>query len=135
MGPFTGLTVEVISEGKSLQLYDDPDEEPAHDPRTHQRYVEAVTGATFEIRVSLQKEFKLGSLTAKDGVNVDVFYDDQSLSWCQDFAVNDLRYDWSRGRRSERTFGSITNYDKDSQQWMNGATTFCALDTSESNLP
>lgn len=130
MDPFPGLSIHVISDGRALQLYNDPDDEPANHPWTRQRYVEAVTGATFRVRITLSKEFDLFSLQANDAVRVLISYDSQRPCWLNDFVVDDLRFKWSRGQPAECDFWYMIRFDETSQQWRQGATTFCALDTS-----
>ncbi len=132
MSAFAGLSIQVISDGKTLKLYNDPDDEPANDPRTRQRYIEAVTGATFKVKVSLHRQFKLPSLKANDAVRVTIHYDNSV--WYYDFVVEDIRYAWSKGGPAEHTFWSIATFDEASQQWKEGATTFSVLNTSQLSI-
>ena len=58
-----GIRVEVVVEGRSMPLYRDPDsqdsEQAPADALCSTRYVEAVTGARFTLRVTLLEEFDL----------------------------------------------------------------------------
>lgn len=131
MGPFVRLHVQVISDGKTLKLYNDPDDEPANDPQTRQRYIEAVTGATFEVKVRLDEDFRLSNLNGTDAVRATIHYDNSP--WYHDFVVKDILTAWSKGKPAEHTFWSITRFDEGSQRWKRGATTFSALDISQSS--
>ena len=90
MGGFDGVSVEVISEGRSLPLYDDPDEEPDQHSRIRQRYVEAVTGAAFKVKISLTRDFRLYGLEDQDAVQFSIDFDGKS-AWQYDMAAQDLR--------------------------------------------
>lgn len=131
MGPFKGLNVEVISNNESLKHYEDPDDVPRKDSRVRQHYIEAVTGATFTVKVTLNKSFKLYGLKYDDGVRVSVIYDNQKPMWYHDLTVLHLRSSWNKGKAAEWTFGHISKFDEVSQQWKQGAMTFCALKTSK----
>lgn len=131
MGPFKGLDVRVISNTKSLKLYNGPDDVPTNDPRVRQHYIEAVTGATFVVKVTLDKSLGVYSLGPDDAVRVRINYDGQPTSWFYDFAVPQLLRTWSQEKLAEHTFHSISLFDRATQQWKQGATTFCALKTSE----
>lgn len=125
---FQGVNVEIISEGKTLKFYDDPDEEPA--PRTRQLYVEAVTDAIFKVRVTLGKIFPLYWLGANDAVRLTVNYDGQKLGWYNDFSKLVLLQCWSEGRSAKRIFAATSRYCNETQQWISGDTSFGALTTS-----
>ena len=55
-----GIRVEVISSGRSLPLYADPEQAHNLSPQTPKYYLEAVTGAHFGIKISLTKDFVMG---------------------------------------------------------------------------
>ena len=130
MDPFEGTQVEVISNGEVLTLYDDPDDEPSHDPRVRQRYVEAVTGATFEVRVCVDRRFKLFSLGRNDAVRATIYYD-STHKYGKDLLVDALLDSSRFGGRVSCTFTNIYNFCPKTGQWKKGATTFGALVTSE----
>ena len=130
MDPFEGTHVEVISNGEVLTLYNDPDDEPSHDPRVRQRYVEAVTGATFEVRVCVDRRFNLFSLGRNDAVSATIYYD-STHKYAKNFLVDALLDDSRVGGRVSRTFTHIHNFCPKTGQWKTGDTTFGALMTSE----
>ncbi len=130
MGPFSGLGIQVISAGKTLKLYSDPHDEPANEPRTRQRYIEAVTGATFKVKISLHKNFKLSNLKRSDAVRAVIYYDNDN-GWQHPFVVDDICSAWSKGRPAEYKFQFITKFDDASQQWKEGETIFSPLDIGQ----
>lgn len=71
---FSGVKVEIISNGAALQSYNDPDESENKDARTSQCYVEAVTGARFEVKVTLTSDF---NMHYGDGARISFHFDDQ----------------------------------------------------------
>ena len=129
---FNGVTVEVISEGKTLRFYDDPDE--GHSSRTQHQYIEAVTGAVFKVRVVLSKDFPLYWLGANDAVRLSVNYDGQQLDWYSDFSTLKLLQCWNEGRSAEHFFARVHRYCHNSRQWTVGETSFGALSTRELSL-
>lgn len=128
MDPFQGIYVEVISNGEVLTLYNDPDDEPSHDPRVRQRYIEAVTGAVFEVRVRVDRHFNLFSLGKNDVVWAKIDYDKTHL-YNGDLLINPLLHRY--GGSVSCTFSHINNFCPKEGQWKIGATTFGALVTSE----
>lgn len=126
---FKGVTVEVISQGKPLKLYDDPDGDPS--PRTPQRYIEAVTDAIFKVRITLSDKFSLYRLQPDDGVRLSINYDGQQLEWYKDFSTWELSQRWSKGQPAEHVFSHLSRYCNHSQQWTIGETTFGALSTRD----
>ena len=127
MDPFEGVHVEVISGGKALDLYNDPDEEPGHDPRVRQRYVEAVTGATFQVKVSINRNFLLFSLGPNDAVRAIITYDGQAPSWYGDVPTTTLLAARATGGSVAHTFSLIATWCNNTQQWKQGETTFGTL--------
>lgn len=129
MDLFEGTHVEVVSNGEVLTLYNDPDDEPSHDPRVRQRYVEAVTGATFEVRVCVDRRFNLFSLGRNDAVRATITYD-STHKYGKNLVVDPLLHA-SRSKELTHTFTNMYNFCPKSGQWKGGATTFGALVTSE----
>lgn len=124
MDPFEGIDVEIISNGEVLTLYNDPDDEPSHNSRVRQRYIEAVTGATFEVKIHVDHRFSLLSLGKNDAVRATVQYDGTytyGKSLLRDTHLGGVSY----------TFTRIHNFCPETRQWKSGATTFGALTTSE----
>ena len=131
MRPFKGLSLQIITQSGPLKLHDDPDDDPSNDPYTCQRYVEAVTGATFKVKVSLHKSFPLGPMELDDAVHIEIKYDDQKLAWIMDFTRATIILRRSEGKSVEQTFSHITTFSEETQRWKQGATTFGALEMSK----
>lgn len=130
--PFSGVTLQVISDGSPLEFYDDPDEDPNNpSPTTRQQYAEAVTGAIFKLRIVLSPRFSLYFLGPNDAVRISVKYDAQSLAWYRDLTAAHIRDCRSKGRPADTTFTALTRYCSDSQQWIRGDLTFGALTTND----
>ena len=127
MDPFEGIHLEVISGGKVLDLYNDQDEEPGHDSRVRQRYVEAVTGATFQVRLKITDAFELSTLHAMDAIRVSILYDGQWRKWYNDMTIAEIRSAWFRKESPTITFSRVARWCDDTRQWRSGETTFGAL--------
>lgn len=130
MDPFEGMHVEIISNGEVLTLYNDPDDEPSHDPRVRQRYIEAVTGAIFEIKIGVDGHLNLYSLGKNDAVRASIHYD-STHRYGDDLLVDALLNSSRFGGYVSRTFTHIHDFCPKIGQWKVGATTFGALVTSE----
>lgn len=117
----SGVTVEIISNNQSLPLYPDPDAADKEDTGASVRYLEAVTGAKFEIRVALERDFRWGPC---DCVRVIVKYDGEKLGWSKSIYRK-------KGRRSSTTFANFHTWCPASHQWKNGDLSFGALETKE----
>ena len=120
---FKGVEVEVISNGQPLPLYDDPEETEHDKSRTRQNYIEAVTGATFSMKVTLNRLFEMGHC---DAARIIVSFDGEERGWYRDV---------KRGHKlkhrplEERQviFSGITQYCEDSGQWRHGKLSFGKL--------
>ena len=112
-------------------LHNDPDEDPSNEPYTCQRYVEAVTGATFKVKVSLRESFSTRHMAFDDAVKITIFYDGQKRGWFIDFTRAAITHKRRRGKSVECTFSHVSNFNEESQQWEDGATSFGALDMSK----
>lgn len=131
MHPFRGLSVQVSTQSGLLKLHNDPDHDPINEPRTRQRYIEAVTGATFKVKVNVHKDFELSTLGLDDAVRITISYDNQERSWYTDLTRATIVHEWSRGKPAEHTFSHVSNFFPETQQWKMGATCFGALDISK----
>ena len=130
MDPFEGIHVNIISNGEVLTLYNDPDDEPSHHPRARQRYIEAVTGATFEVEIGFDCHFDLFSLGRNDAIGASIHYDSThryGVFLPVDALLNRSRF----GGYVSHTFTKIYDFCPKIGQWKVGATTFGALVTSE----
>ena len=131
MRPFQGLSIQITSQSGPLKLHHDPDDDLSNEPCTRQRYIEAVTGATFKVKVSLHKAFELSSLGLDDAVHITIYYDGQKRGWYTDLTRATIVHQWSQGKPAEHTFSHISNFCQGTQQWKQGATTFGALEMSK----
>ena len=129
MDPFEGIDVEIISNGEVLTLYNDPDDEPGHDSRVRQRYIEAVTGATFEVKVRVDHRFSLFSLGGNDAIRASVDYD-STYKYGKNMLIDPLLHNSGFGDVS-CTFTRMHNFWPETRPWKSGATTFGALVTGE----
>ena len=129
MDPFEGIDVEIISNGEVLTLYHDPDDEPSHNSRVRQRYIEAVTGATFEVKICVDHRFNLFSLGKNDAVLATVYYD-STHCYEKSLLLDPIS---GFGGGVSYTFTQIYNFYPETHQWKSGAPTFGALITSEPN--
>ncbi|KAL8791466.1 MAG: hypothetical protein Q9213_000083 [Squamulea squamosa] len=116
-------------------MYDNPDADGHEDPFSAssppQKYIEAVTGAKFEVVVTLDPQFEFGNC---DAVRVTIYPDN----------MNGLYADIKRKDEVERSlnchserFGSLRRYCADTHQWQRGDLTFGDLkiqETGDSNV-
>lgn len=126
MDYFKGVEVEMTSNGRVLPLYDDPDT-PDHQRRYRQRYVEAVTGANFAIKVTLNQHFEFGeSGIAQVGL---VFDGDPVLTF-----VAIRKTAWLVLRTFSFTFSSFATFCPVSSTWKQRYFLFGSLDISNDPL-
>lgn len=131
MRPFRGLSVQVITQDGPLKLHHDPDVDPSSEPRTRQRYIEAVTGATFRVKISVHKDFELHTLGCCDAVQITISYDGQECYWYTHLTRASIVCEWSKGKPAEHTFSRIPNFCQETHQWKQGVTSFGALHMSK----
>ena len=117
-----GVQIEIISNGAALPMYDDPDAAEA-DFSTPQHYVEAITGATFSIRVTLTSKFQKGPC---DAVRISVNYDGDSVSHIQDV----LKQGHGPLVRHAH-FVEVNILDPLTGLWVKGKSSFARLETSK----
>ncbi|KAI4258817.1 MAG: hypothetical protein LQ352_001028 [Teloschistes flavicans] len=121
MTHFKEATFEVISGGKTLPMYDDPDGITEEDDWKTRRYVEAMTGATFEIKVTLDQSFHWASCAA---VRVTIYFDGHA----------GLFVDIDRKAvPATQTLATMLHYNPETRQWTHGRYMFGALDITETN--
>ena len=75
MDPFQGITVQILSNNESLELYHDPDTTELEESHSCHRYVEAVAGSTFQVEVNLTPQFSFYTMKAEHAVSVQVKID------------------------------------------------------------
>ena len=130
MDLFKDIKIEVISNNKSLPLYDPTDASEADDAYTRRKFVEAVTGAEFKVRVIVSKSIDLNSCMA-----VRIAYDyDGSGFWGKNFNTRTLRETFIRGDDFVDECHSLTTFCEQSNQWKQGKLSFGALQTSKCSL-
>lgn len=153
MDRFEGIEVDIVSEGRILPFYDDPDEHEetggnvdsdtsddaesgandASESLTRKFYVEAITGAKFEIQVRLNRNFTLYNLRPDDAVRVRVSYDGHVQKWYADLSRRDIEWSWAYSRDPKVIFKEVSWYDSIRKHWSTGDTTFGSLTISKRN--
>lgn len=134
MDPFQGIEVQVISNGQCLKLYDDPDVADTGTERTKQHYIEAVTGATFEVRVTLTSKFKFHNLRPTNAIRVTMSVDGQDENRAKYFIRQDTEPELLRGQRKEETFHGVTHFCPATRRWLYGDYAFARLEISKLNI-
>lgn len=124
---FEGVKVEVVSNGQSLSLYDDPDAIENEEPRKRQNYIEAVTGATFEVRVTLSDPFEMGRC---DAVRIDMSFDGDERGVYNEISRTP---EWKNRPLKHRqiVFSRIQQFCEGSGQWRSGKLCFGELAISK----
>lgn len=130
MDLFKGILVQVISNGEILESYDDPDTNDDEDPYQRQRYIEAVTGATFAVKVIITDQFDLCHISRKDGIivklSVDGFY------WGAGYHQTRERLEegFQKGKPCTYHFDDFTHFSEKTGRWMKSEYSFGALKLS-----
>ena len=130
MDLFKGILVQVFSNGQILESYDDPDTNDDEDPYQRQRYIEAVTGATFAVKVIITDQFDFCHISPKDGIivkfSVDGFY------WGEGYyqTRKHLEECFQRGTPCTFHFDDFTHFSEKTGRWMNSEYSFSALKLS-----
>lgn len=130
MDPFGGITLEVVCNGQSLPFYDDPDHD-ASEIRTRGRYIEAITGAEFEVKLTLDAQYDLGTYEHNEAIHIAVWLDSRGSSVWNSYSLEDLKWDLQRDKKKSFTFCSIWSYCASSRQWATGHAKFTELDVCE----
>ena len=113
-----GVKVEIISDGVTLPCYEDPDTEPNETERLSRHYIEARTGATFEVKVSLANKFDMRSCDMVEAV---------------------ATFDGDNGRRKQIStstkervflFAGLTRFCSSTRSWRRGDLSFGELKSS-----
>ena len=124
MEVFKGTKVEIASGEGLLPLYDDPDAAENEDLYRKLYYLEAKTGQTFAVNVTIAKEFGADEC---DGVRVQVRMDDNVTGWGR--FIPKEKWTVSQGRYVAR-FHCIPQYCEKTQRWRTYEYTFGQLSTS-----
>lgn len=113
MTTFKGATFEIISGNGTCPVYDDPEAHENEDPWTQQRYIEAITGAKFKIKVTLKDSFAFNS---SDAVRVRFTLDSANHSYSQDIKRQDFKSNQIRSARLDR----MRTYCPQTNRWLQG---------------
>lgn len=122
MATFKGATFEIISEGRSCPMYDDPDENDGQVPSAQAKYIEAVTGAAFEIKVTLEPDFDFAGANA---VRVTATFDGAQNSWYIDIDQT------AKLLRRYAVMDNPPTYCSETRRWVEGCFGFGKLDISK----
>ena len=117
MDPFQGITVEIVSNGQALDLYDDPHASEIEEGHSRHHYVEAVAGSTFEVKVSLTSGFNFYRLGAQHAVLMRVEID-SSLKKSTYCPMGELRKSFSQGQTDGHVFSGSTQFCNETGEWM-----------------
>ena len=131
MDPFKGIEIQILS-GQALKLYDDPDAHEIEDDRTRQLYVEAITGATFSVKVTLTNKFDISALRPTDAIRISLNLDGR-CSCGYHFSRADIESNRLRGQVTESTFAGHRQCDAKTGQWTRSDFSFGALELSTLN--
>ncbi|KAL8650769.1 MAG: hypothetical protein Q9226_005006 [Calogaya cf. arnoldii] len=130
MAQYNGVTVKVVSDGKSCPMYDDPDadghENPFSETSPPQKYIEAVAGAKFSVAVTLEPNFKFANC---DGVRVTFALDGSGRKYEGDIESTNA----IGGSLENRTtyFGRVRKWCPQTGQFQVGDVTFGELKLHE----
>ncbi|KAL8641890.1 MAG: hypothetical protein Q9228_001364 [Teloschistes exilis] len=127
MAHFKEATFKIISGGVSLPVYDDPDETTEEDSWETQKYVEAVTGATFEIKVTLDRSFYWDKC---DAVRMTIDFDGNASRYRD---IDRIAVLVTKAEGSSAHFTGMLRYHPESDQWTSGKYSFGALDVTDNN--
>ncbi len=130
MDPFKGILVQVISNGQILSSYDDPDTNDNENPYQRQRYIEAVTGATFAVKVIITDQFDFCHINRGDGVAVRFSVDglNRDLGYYQ--TREDIEKYFRAGIPCCFKFDKFTHFSDKTGRWMESEYSFNALKLS-----
>ena len=131
MDPFNGIIIQVISNDNALRFYNGPETAENEDVYTRQRYIEAVTGATFWVKIMLTNEFDTGPLDNEDGVQVLINFDGLDPSWHQHLTKYELERGSRQGLPRIFEFKDISHFSPETGTWMRSAYTFGSLQMSK----
>lgn len=106
-------------------MYDDPEMDGDGDPNEVIRYIEATTGAKFELHVTLNSSF---AWDQSNTVRITVVYDGARSAWCQ--SISRASPPTNGAGRYLVKFDTVPRWCQSSQQWKAGFLSFGALAAS-----
>ena len=119
MDHFQGITAEIISNGRVLKLYDDPEAAETEEGRSRYHYVEAMIGSPFQVKVKLTSQSNFYKMdhghTVSILLKIDGRNDSSLVIHC---TKNYLQGQFSRGESADLTFTGPTECCKETGQWM-----------------
>ncbi|KAI9781285.1 MAG: hypothetical protein M1839_006078 [Geoglossum umbratile] len=116
------IEVSIISDGRPLVEYDDPDREDQNNALTTERYIEAITGSRFAIRYTIKPTFHLHHA---QGVHVSIFADGRYATG------RNIREDKLGRREWTETVTTMTYFCHDRNVWMDAEMAFGSLQIVE----
>ena len=130
MDLFKGILVQVISNGQILASYDDPDTSDHEDPYQRQRYIEAVTGATFAVKVIITDQFDMCHTSREDGIAVSLRVDGFHWGDCYYRRREEVEELFRKGTPCTFPLNNFTHFSDKTGQWMRSQYSFSALKLS-----
>ena len=134
MKPIQGVSVEIISNGRPLSMYGDPDKEEEVSQSANgyirQHYVQATTDAPFYVSVKLDEDFNPQRLGSKGSIQVRLEIDGaiskKVIYSCQEF-------ERALQRRSHLTIplAHKKQFDHLKHKWLKHGFAFAMLKTGE----
>lgn len=126
MDHFHGITFALIANGEVLNLYDDPDAGEVEESRSRSRYVEAVNGSTFQVKINLTPQFNFYNMRAEHAVLFRIKIDGNIDRW-KFVTVGSLQKAFSQTKLGGYTFTGSTDFCKETAQWMRTDFSFSSL--------
>ena len=111
-----------------MELYDDPD--AVVDKRTRSHYIEAVTGATFKIKVMFTTDFELYHLRRHDAIYVWMRLDAEKEGKALCLKRENLEQDLLKGQTGYVMFESRTAFLPETGSWKRSDYSFGELEIS-----
>ncbi len=108
-----------------LKEYDDPDETPQDQSIESVKYIESVTGATFNVHVSVLGGYDFGRC---DGLKVQLSFDGGDRIWLGFISKSDTLQNQANGIYR---FQNFTVFDPATQQWRNSNLCFAEVKLKE----
>lgn len=127
MAHFRGATFAVSTGGETCPMYNDPDANDREDLFEQHRYIEAITGATFKVKVTLDSGFEFGSC---DAIRFLFSFDNTYRDYYQDIT----RQDFLARKYCYASIDSVCRYCDKSGEWQRGSLSFGKLEISKSHV-
>ncbi|KAF2491026.1 hypothetical protein BU16DRAFT_141592 [Lophium mytilinum] len=99
-----GLKVEIVVNGQTLKEYDDDDEDPEEKPRTVTKYIEATSGASFEVRFTFTRLFSLSMYSFAMDIYLDGKFMDNMCIQKNDLFKGPIELTGVRSKKGEQWY-------------------------------